>query len=69
MAIRVLLAFLWLLPLALAIGLYKWPGDSVDLYVGDRYYIVRKIYIALMLAVFIVLPLAVWTVKRFRIAR
>ena len=57
-------AFLRLLLLAMAA-----PGDYMDLYVKDRYFVVRKLYVWLMLGVVTILPMAVWIVKRFRTAK
>jgi len=45
------------------------PGDYMDLYVRDRYFVIRKLYVWLTLCAVTILPLAVWIVKRFRSAK
>ncbi len=57
------IAFLWLIVLALAVAILRLPA-AVDLYFKDHYYPITKLYLLLVFCAFFVVPLLVFTLKR-----
>jgi heme/copper-type cytochrome/quinol oxidase subunit 1 len=65
---RVLVCTGWLVALLALVGVAKLPGPALDIYIHDKYFVVSKSHLILLVLLIFVLPLAALSVRVFRSA-
>jgi len=61
---RVLVSIGWLVALLALLGVARLP-PALDIYIHDRYFVVSRLYLVLLIALLLVLPLAALSVRVF----
>jgi hypothetical protein len=59
----------WSVALLALIGIASIPGNNLDLYLRDTYFVIPKFALAVVTLLALVLPLAAVTIPRVRAAR
>jgi hypothetical protein len=62
---RVLVSIGWLFTLLALLGVARLP-PALDIYIHDRYFVVSRLYLVLLIALLLVLPLAALSGRVFR---
>jgi hypothetical protein len=65
--VRVVIALLWLVAIGLLICAVRLP-TALDIYVKDRYFVISKQFLIVLILAAGVLPLVAMTVRHFRSA-
>jgi len=63
---RVLVSTGWLVALLALAGVAKLSGQALDLYIHDRYFVVSKPHVILVILLIFVLPLVALSIRVFR---